>query len=759
MLSNFSKILFILIVLHGANLFAEDDKLVLMQTAIQQSTSQFETYQKQPPDTKLLDALETRLISQKSEVQQCIEATNAQLASTQTSLGSLGDKQDVEESDIKAARRGLEKQIATVNAEQKSCSLLKIKIDLLIESTIQLRSKIKKEQFFSKEFSIVSGVDKLSRLDAELVESEFNTVLPLIQKVYAVLQWKPVIFFFSGLLFGYIILRYERQQTEIKPIGFSVTFRNTKRGLLRTAPLLFAALFLWVYFLLLNDTASLIYDALLYLTLLFFTYGLIRGVLFPRNRQRIEQPNARLLHFVRVLSWLFVIFTLTTFLLNYEETGRYANSVVLYLAWLTSLTIAAFSFILLLWLISRYLISDHKKIHGVYILPVLSLLIAILAGLAGYRNISTLLFFGTVNSLIIIIISLLMLRVANEFFDSMDEGRLRWQGKLRRVMHIEPEKAFPGVLWLRILSFFSVVLIAIMVLMFVWGSSHQHISSLVIGLKDGIKIGNLHLDLLNLAYAFLAFVVILSILPFIKNQLLDSWLKHSNLSSGAKDATKTLVGYAGAAIAVLWALYIAGVNFKSLAIVAGALSVGIGFGLQNIVNNFVSGLIILFERPVRRGDWIMVGATEGIVKDISIRSTTIQTFNKSDVIVPNSELISNQVTNWMLTNNIGRLQASVGVAYGTDVATVIKILESVARSHPEVISGHQDYQIQVLFLEFGESSLNFELRCFVKHVTNRLTVLSNINQEIDRKFRKAGIEIPYPQRDLNIKSSNISSLD
>lgn len=742
----FSKVLFVLLVLLGTNLFAEDDKLTLMQTAIQESMAQFETYQKQPPDTKALDALETRLISQKSEAEQCIEASNNQLASTQDSLDSLGNQQDVEESDIKAARVELEKQIATANAELKSCSLLKIKTDQLIASTVQLRSKIKTEQFLSKEFSIVSGVDKLSGLDGELVESEFNTVQPLIEKVYEVIRWKPFVFFLSGLLFGYLLLRYERQIADVKPATFSATFRNGKHGLLRTAPLLLATLFLWVYLLLQNDAASLVYDALLYLTLLFFIYGLIRGVLFPKNRPPVELPTARILHSVRVLSLLFVIFTLMTFLLNYEETGRYANSVILYFAWLASLIIAALSFIVLLWLITRYLIADHKKIHGVYILPVLALLVAIIAGLLGYRNIATLLFFGTVNSLIIIVISLLMMRVANEFFDSLDEGRLSWQGKLRRVMHIESDKAFPGVLWLRILSFFSVVLVAIMGLMFVWGSSHQHISSMVIGLKDGIEIGSLNLDLLNLAYAFLVFVVILSILPFIKNQLLDSWLKHSNLSSGAKDATKTLVGYAGVAIAILCALYIAGVNFKSLAIVAGALSVGIGFGLQNIVNNFVSGLIILFERPVRRGDWIVVGTTEGIVKDISIRSTTIQTFNKSDVIVPNSELISNQVTNWMLTSNIGRLQAPVGVAYGSDVSQVIKILEDIADSHPEIISGNSEYRIQALFLGFGDSALNFELRCFVKNVNNRLSILSTINQQIDQEFRKANIDIPFPQR-------------
>ena len=275
-------------------------------------------------------------------------------------------------------------------------------------------------------------------------------------------------------------------------------------------------------------------------------------------------------------------------------------------------------------------------------------------------------------------------------------------------------------------------------------------------LKDGIKFGTVDFDLLSILYALLILVIAFSLLPFIKNNLVINWLKHSNLSSGAKDATQTLVGYVGVAIAILWALYVLGLNFKNVAIVAGALSVGIGFGLQNIVNNFVSGLILLFERPIRRGDWIVVGNTEGYVRDISIRSTRIETFDRADVIVPNSELISNQVTNWMLTNNVGRLKSAVGVAYGSDVEKVMEVLEIIANTHPDVISDHPDYPIRVLFINFGDSALNFELRCYVKNVDNRLRIQSDINQGIDREFRKENIEIPFPQRVVHMENKEDS---
>jgi len=195
----------------------------------------------------------------------------------------------------------------------------------------------------------------------------------------------------------------------------------------------------------------------------------------------------------------------------------------------------------------------------------------------------------------------------------------------------------------------------------------------------------------------------------------------------------------------------AGVDFSGLALIAGALSVGIGFGLQNIVNNFVSGLILLFERPIKRGDWIVVGNTEGYVKKISVRSTIIQTFDWSDVIVPNSELISSQVTNWMLYNIYGRVIVPVGVAYGSDTGLVKELMLEVANSHPRVITDGSVPEPLVLFKEFGDSSLNFELRCFIRDIDYRIRTRSDLNFAIDAIFRKNGVEIPFPQRDVHVR--------
>jgi potassium efflux system protein len=294
----------------------------------------------------------------------------------------------------------------------------------------------------------------------------------------------------------------------------------------------------------------------------------------------------------------------------------------------------------------------------------------------------------------------------------------------------------------------------LLLLLRIWGYSDEVYAAAVHYVVDGFDIGKLHVAPLRVVMAVALFSVLVSINSWFKRQLEQNWLKKTRLDRGARDAAVTTSGYVGIAVAILIGLSVAGVEFTNLAIIAGALSVGIGFGLQNIVNNFVSGLILLVERPIRTGDWIMVGNTEGYVKKISIRSTQIQTFDRADVIVPNSELISGQVTNWMLSDSWGRVKVPVGVAYGSDTARVMQILVEVANKHPQVMNNYPGIpDPKALFLGFGDSSLDFELRCFIRDVDRRLQTRSDLNLAIDAAFREAGIEIPFPQRDLHFRNA------
>jgi small-conductance mechanosensitive channel len=180
-----------------------------------------------------------------------------------------------------------------------------------------------------------------------------------------------------------------------------------------------------------------------------------------------------------------------------------------------------------------------------------------------------------------------------------------------------------------------------------------------------------------------------------------------------------------------------------------ALGVGIGFGLQNVVNNFISGLILLFERPVRVGDYIEFGGKWAEIKRIGLRATTVQTFDQADVIIPNSDLVTKQVTNWTLSDRRARVAIPVGVVFGSDISLVMETLMACAKANSKVAKTPTP---QVLYLSFGESSLGFELRVWALDAEERLKVTSELHQEIDRNFREAKIEIAFPQRDLHLRS-------
>ena len=193
----------------------------------------------------------------------------------------------------------------------------------------------------------------------------------------------------------------------------------------------------------------------------------------------------------------------------------------------------------------------------------------------------------------------------------------------------------------------------------------------------------------------------------------------------------------------------AGFDLSSLAFVAGALSLGVGFGLQSIVSNFVSGLILLAERPIKAGDWVSTSGGDGYVRKISVRSTEIETFDRATIIVPNSSLITDTVTNWTHGNKTGRIRIPIGVAYESDPDQVQEILLKCAAEHDLVLGRPEPV---VYFMEFGASSLDFELRCFLADINYGMSVMSDLRFSILKELRAANIGIPFPQREIIIKS-------
>ncbi len=212
----------------------------------------------------------------------------------------------------------------------------------------------------------------------------------------------------------------------------------------------------------------------------------------------------------------------------------------------------------------------------------------------------------------------------------------------------------------------------------------------------------------------------------------------------------SLLSYLILAIAILCGLSVSGVDFTGLAIVAGALSVGIGLGLQNIVNNFVSGIILLIEKPIKPGDRVLIQGKEGYVRKISFRYTRIVTLMKETVIIPNSDLMSSAIINYEFDNKIAKLKCSVGVAYGSNVEQVKQLLLNLAIKHPEVL--HDPINAPQVFLtEFAESNINFELYCVIENINMKTKITSDLYFMIVKSFRDNDISMAFPQREVHIK--------
>ncbi len=319
---------------------------------------------------------------------------------------------------------------------------------------------------------------------------------------------------------------------------------------------------------------------------------------------------------------------------------------------------------------------------------------------------------------------------------------------------ISRESALRTKFWIELFLDLVLLFITGTVLLPLWGFGTEETAIWISQLFRGVQIGSFTFSLSDVLVAIGLFSLVLVVTRLLQRGMERYFLPNITRDQGVRDALKTGVGYVGAMIAGLVGISALGIDLSNLALVVGALSVGIGFGLQNVVNNFVSGLILLIERPIKQGDWVIIGGHEGTVKKINVRSTEVETFQRASVIIPNADLIATPVINWTHKNVQGRVEVLIGVAYGSDVEQVRDILLEIGRSHPDVMKYPEP---SVLFKDFGASSLDFELRCYLHDILKVLIVGSDLRYSIDAAFREHKIEIPFPQRVVHLAGSPGSS--
>ena len=338
---------------------------------------------------------------------------------------------------------------------------------------------------------------------------------------------------------------------------------------------------------------------------------------------------------------------------------------------------------------------------------------------------------------------------------TLDAGRYGWQQRLRQRLGIAAGKRIVELKWLTLSYKIFLWQFIVYLLLHVWGlhDAGENMSEVLTG--GGVQVASVHIVPAHLLMGILWFVLLTTFSRWLKKKLEQDWLPLAHLEASVRVSIATLFGYITFILAAMIGLSVAGVDLSKLAIVAGALSVGIGFGLQNIFNNFVSGLILLFERPVRLGDYIKIAGAEGFVRRIRIRSTELETWDRSSVIVPNSELLSKSVENTSYHDQTGRLILPVQVTYDSDPAQVKALLLKAAEGDEGLIRDNEIYGLTgpfVLFSDFESSALRFELRAYVRDMNGKAGVASRIRYRIFELFRAADVKMVMPQQEIQIKN-------
>lgn len=711
----------------------------------------------QANDTEFeLNTIIERLNAFDKQNKSCLENTENELAKLNAALEAIGPANDTDTQEIAKQRKNILKQKAQLENQMAESRLLALAIQDGLTDLQKKRSLLASQQLFYREKGFYS-LFLIESTDINQTKDTIQTILSHINEYFNALflqkngisdlnsMEKLGVFLMLGIgLWLSIYIRRTVQnltQQRDNTLVFFLKYINISyaRYAPGIVPLTFATIslgFVKHSFLPDNLATLAIYALLLYL----FQMATM-ALLLEANLLQLDSVQKKTILrrcYIVIASVLpFILITQANLFQDAPESIREAARLLTFF----------FTIIGLFWILNAIKLNPTplKFITASKICLVFIFII----NLIGYHNLAEYLLTSVLLTAFLIVLAFwfnrLLISGVRRIFNENNTGRT-----IRERLGIKAGRPFYAVLWLQMslqLLIWLVSCLLILTACDIKGTISRQVREYLI---TGIQIGELTFSPLKVFIGFLIFLALWICARMVKHTIKQRYKMHKDMDPGAVDALVTISGYVGFIIAVLTGALIAGINLSNLALIAGALSVGIGFGLQNIINNFVSGLILLFEQPIKKGDWIVIGNTEGFVKRISVRSTVIQSLDNADIIVPNSDLISKEVVNWTHDDKSGRIRIPVGVAYGSDIELVRSILLETAFSHPKVLKDEKHPRPKVLFRNFGDSSLDFMLVCYIQNITDRFDVETDLRARIDETFRKAGITIPFPQRDIHI---------
>lgn len=502
-----------------------------------------------------------------------------------------------------------------------------------------------------------------------------------------------------------------------------------------------------------SETPTIIrisYSVLLYISAL----ALMDFVLFIPNKKLVgtvevskSKRRAIFFRFATVAAVILFGYLGAIFLKGQALTQQFID-----IARMSYITLLILAVLRLCWVVFNIKFVAQRKKTAIVILSKMilasSLMSLILIEWFGYHDFSIYVLKGVILSLIFIMVWWGVIMIIDRLFSAVENEEYQFTQMLRHYTNIRTKNEFYEIYTLRIACWIVYVGVFILSMMNIWGASLYQIDIVTNGMIKGFPIFGVYINPAQIAAGLAVFSLISLVGKFVSGHATRQY--QFNNAQGSQVAIASIVNYLTFTLAMLVALLVGGVNFTGIAIVAGALSVGIGFGLQNIANNFICGLILLIQKPVKSGDRIVIGTTEGFVTRVRLLSTQIKTVNKEDILVPNADLIFKPLTNFMYRDSLVRIFCTVGVAYGSDIALVKSVLLGLAAKNPDVVQEEANKPL-VFFTKFADSALSFELLCVIRDVNKKFAVMSDLNCAIDSEFRKHKIVIAFPQQDIYIK--------
>lgn len=661
-------------------------------------------------------------------------------------------------------RQGLMAEKAKINALLGEAETYSLGIARLIEEIAQIRRDLFANTL-SRRYDIsvalspevrgefVSEINKVySAVSSWLSFVTSYKLRSMLLATFFALSGAAVLFFGGRRLFGEMLYADADKQEPSYLNRLSVTFWSTLLPSASLALFLASAWFFYNYYnVLRRDISEMMVAAFNVVIIVFFIYRLANAVLSPRLpawRLVPVQTGA-----ARALLWLICLTALVTGL------DFFASKVNEVMGSPLSLTVAKSFFatmlvgilVIVIGLVRPYIDENGRPKRWHFLFRMGAFLLGggtVLAALSGYIGFARFLAQQIVVSGAILVTMYIGYRSASVI---SEEGAFKRTGLghgLTKRFHLDETSQDQIGLAISIVMNILVLAIGVPLILLQWGFQWSEIRAWTYNFATEVRIGSISISLVGILSGIAFFFIAYFGMRFFQRWLDGKVMARGRVDAGVRNSISTAVGYAGVALAGLIGISAAGIDLSSLALVVGALSLGIGFGLQNIVNNFVSGLILLAERPFKVGDWIVAGTTEGFVRKVSVRATEIETFQRQTVILPNSELINAAVGNWTLRNKLGRVEIPVSVAYHSNARRVNDILLEIVRDMPQVLKNPEP---AVILKGFGEASLIFEIRAFMSDITATLGVQTEIRLRVVERFKAEGIDIPLPPRDLTIR--------